>query len=507
MEPKTSGSSVTRREFLGGAAAATAGLTIVPRHVLGGPGHVAPSDKITMGCIGVGAQGTRVMMQFLAQPQIQVVAVCDVNREDSNYSEWGPNEIRNTERRLLQDPNWGAYWEGPTCGRDPAKRLVDAYYSKQSRTMRNGCRTYGDFREMIANEKSLDAVTVCTPDHWHAHVAIHAMQHGKNVYCQKPMTHTIYEARMMAETARQTGVVTQVAVANEASPSTRMLKEWIAAGVIGQVTEVHNWSSRPYWAQGMYSLPRTPDPVPAGLDWDMWLGPAGYRPYSATYQPFIWRGWYDFGNGALGDMGNYSFDTMFRILDLTSPTAIEASFTNPYTDQGPKLSPVAWPVATLIHWDFPARGNMGPVKIHWYDGNLKPMKPTELLAGESMNDPEDGEGMLIVGTEGKILAGFEGQHPKLLPTSRMKEFRPPADNLPKSPGHLLEFINAIHGGEPARANVEFEENVVDAVHLGNIAVRSGTKIGWDPKTLTITNAPAEAAGLVNPPRRAPWTLA
>ncbi|MGH9398272.1 MAG: Gfo/Idh/MocA family protein [Terriglobia bacterium] len=496
---------MTRRDFLGGSAAAAAALSMLPGNVLGGAGRVGPNNKITIASIGVGAQGTRVMMDFLKIPDVQVVAVCDVNRETSDYSEWGKGEILAKERKLLSDSSWGSDWKGPTCGREPARRLVDAYYSKvRNISGYKGCTAYNDFRDLLAKEKDLDGVVVCTPDHWHAGVSIYAMRHGKHVFCQKAMAHTIYEARLMAQVARETKVATQVAVMNEASDATRLLTEWVAAGVIGQVREVHNWSQRPYWPQGI-DHPKQSDPVPDGFDWDLWLGPAQFRPFNHAYLPFVWRGWFDFGEGAIGDMGNYSFDTMFRVLKLTSPAYVEASST-------PRF-PETYPVGALMHWEFPEREGRAPVVIHWYDGDLRPPRPKELAPGEHMSH-EDGEGMLFVGDQGKILCGFEGQKPRLIPDSRMKEFERPPDNLPKSPGAYREWLNAIRGAEPPRANFEFEQKVVESVLLGSVAVRMSSKLKWDPANMRVTGLAEGNAGdlaaanaQINAPRRAPWKFA
>ncbi len=496
---------LTRRDFLGGSAASAAALTLLPRTVLGGGGATAPSDRITLASIGVGAQGTRVMMDFLKLPDVQVVAVCDVNRESSDYSEWGPGEIVGKERRLVADPSWGDDWKGPTCGRAPAARLVDAYYSKVRKLSGyRGCASYNDFRELFAKEKDLDGVVVCTPDHWHAFISIYALRHGKPVFSQKPMAHSVREAALMAQAARATGLATQVAVMNEASDATRLLTEWVAAGVIGQVREVHNWSQRPYWPQGI-ARPKQAQPVPDGLDWDLWLGPAPQRPFNHIYLPFVWRAWFDFGEGSIGDMANYSFDTLFRVLELTAPTRVEASST-------PRF-PETYPVGELVHWEFPARRDRAPVTIHWYDGHLRPERPKELLPDELMSDPSDGEGMMFVGDEGKILCGFEGEHPRLIPASRMKSFAPPPDNLPKSPGAYREWLNAIRGGELPRANYEFEQPVVEALLLGCIAQRMSGKFEWDTVNKRITRLDqgtaadlATANAMLNPPARPLWTL-
>jgi predicted dehydrogenase len=505
-DEKIRASLLTRRKFLEGGAASAAALTLMSRPSIAEAAAQASAGKrIKLGCIGVGAQGTRVMMDFLKIPDVQVVAVCDVNRESADYSEWGTGEIVGKERRLLKDPAWGSDWKGATCGRDPAARLVDAYYRNVDKVPNyRACGNYNDFRDLINKEDSLDGVVVCTPDHWHAYIAIYALHHGKHVFSQKPMAHSVHECALMAKAARETGLATQVAVMNEASDATRHLTEWVAAGVIGQVREVHNWSQRPYWPQGM-ERPKEVEPVPDGLDWDLWLGPAPERPFNHVYLPFVWRGWNDFGEGSIGDMGNYSFDTMFRVLELTTPTSVDGSST--------PLFPETFPLGELVHWEFPARGDRVPVTIHWYDAHLRPQRPAELLPGELMSDRGDGEGMLLVGDKGKILCSFEGQHARLIPTSRMKTFTPPPDNLPKSPGAYREWLDAIRGGPKPRANYEFEQNVVEALLLGCIAVRAGTKLEWDSVNKRITAlaegkpADLEAANAqLNPPARDPWKL-
>jgi predicted dehydrogenase len=475
---------VSRRTFLSGAASALA-FSIVPRRVLGGGGYVAPSDKLTLASIGVGAQGTRVMMDFLKLPQVQVIAVCDVNRQSSDYSEWGTNELRDKVRAVLGDPGWGSKLTGPTAGRDPARAIVEAYYATQNASgAYHGCTAYSDFREALHQEKDLDGVVVCTPDHWHAPISIMAMKMGKHVYCQKPMSHSAVEARRMAEVARQTKVATQVAVANSASSITRILQEWMMARAVGPVHRVENWSSRPFWPQGL-DRPDRADPVPEGFDWDLWLGPAPERPFSHVYLPFVWRGWYDFGNGALGDMGQYSFDTIFRMLKLTAPTTVEASST--------KLFKESFPAASLIHWEFPGRGGMPPVQINWYDGGIKPPRPDELEDGRDFG--VENEGLLVVGDLGMIMAGFEGDHPQILPDSRKKSFVPPPRMLRRSPGHYQEWILAAKGGPPAAANFEFEAPIGEALMLGNIALRTGERLRWDSENFKVTNSSAAQAML------------
>jgi predicted dehydrogenase len=484
---------ISRRNFIGSAAGAAA-LTIVPRHVLGGPGYVPPSDMLTLASIGVGAQGTRVMMDFLKEPDVRLIAVADVNRGSSDYVEWGPNEMRDKVRKLIGDPSWGADFTGPTAGREPARGIVNAYYaSKGQASSGSGCAAYNDFRELLDKEKSLDGVVVCTPDHWHAPVSITAMRAGKHTYCQKPMTHTVHEARRMAAVARETKVATCVALADSASANTRHLEEWIAAGVIGPVRRVENWSSRPFWPQGL-DRPTEIQPVPDGFDWDLWLGPAPARPYNHVYYPFVWRGWHDFGCGCIGDMAQYSFDTIFRALKLTAPTSVEASAT--------KAFPESFPWASIVRWEFPARGDMPDVKINWYDGLLQPRRPDELPDDEPMSF--DSEGLLFIGDKGKILCGFEGERPHLIPAARMKEFTPPPDGIKPAAPHYREFIEAAKGnGPPPLPNFEYEAPVAEAILLGNIALRRREKIRWDAENFQITNSP-QAQSLVTTPYRGEW---
>jgi predicted dehydrogenase len=486
----------SRREFLGGALSAAA-VTIVPRHVLGGPGYVAPSEKLNLACVGVGSQGTRVMMDFLNQPDVQIVSVCDVNRESCDYSEWGRNELRDKIRKLLGPAysSWGADWKACTAGREPARRIVEAYYAGQnpSGTYR-GCTAYTDFRELLEKEKGVDGVIVCTPDHWHTEVSITAIKLGKHVYCQKPLTHSIYEARQIAEAARASKVATQVAVGNQASEATRLLCEWIWAGAIGPVRRVENWSTRPFWPQGI-NRPGSEEPVPVGLDWDLWLGPAPYRPFNHVYLPFVWRGWFDFGTGALGDMGCYSFDTIFRVLKLGPPTSVEASSTEMFKE--------TFPAASIIHFNFPARGEMPAVTLVWYDGGLKPLRPGELEEGRQMG--EENEGLLFIGDEGTIMCGFSGENPRLIPESKMRAFKPPPKTLPRSPGHDREWIDACKGGQPPGANFEFEGPITEALLVGNVALRAGGKVYWDAANLKVTNA-LRAQEFVNPKYRPSWTL-
>jgi predicted dehydrogenase len=246
-----------------------------------------PSDKLTVACIGVGSQGQRVLMDLLRMPEVQVVAVCDVNRQTSDYLDWGPNELRKKVRLLLQEPSWGASFPGPTAGRDVALSIANAFYARKAgKGSYQGCAAYEDFRELLAKEKDLDAVVVSTPDHWHALITIAAMKAGKHVYSQKPMAHTVWEAREMARVAKETGRATQVSIFNAQTSESRRVIDIVHSGVLGAVHRVDLWTTRPpaFWKQGL-ATPSAADSIPAGLNWDMWLGPAALRPYNHAYLP------------------------------------------------------------------------------------------------------------------------------------------------------------------------------------------------------------------------------
>jgi predicted dehydrogenase len=507
-------SRVTRRKFLGQGAATAMAFSIVPRHVLGGAGFVPPSDKVNLAFIGVGSQGLRVMLHFLKEPDVQGVAVCDPNKSSADHPQWDTHEYCNSVRKLLGvDTGWD--WLSPdqpiqlthsmkapsgVSGREPCQQIVNAYYAAQKTSgAYKGCAAFVDFRELFEKQKDIDAVVVCATDNLHAAVSVAAMKKGKHVFCQKPLTHTIYEARRMAEVARSAGVATQIAVGNQASEATRQLCEWIWAGAIGPVREVHNWSSRPYWPQGV-DRPREAQPVPEELDWDLWLGPAPERPFHHAYLPFMWRGWSDFGCGALGDMGSYSYDTIFRVLKLEAPESVEASSSERYDE--------TYPLASMIRYNFAARVDMPAVKFTWYDGGLKPPRPEELEVGRDWRGEgeEMDEGLLFVGGGGKILCSFNGGHPKLIPQSRMDAYKQPPATLPRSPGNEREWLDAAKGGKvKPGGNFEFSGKVTETLLLGNIATRAGQKLSWDPANLKVVNSDA-AQKFVAPERRKGWEL-
>ena len=506
--------SLSRRKFLTQTAVTAAGFTIVPRHVLGGANFIPPSDKINIAFIGVGSQGFRVMLHFLGEPDVQGVAVCDPNKSGATHPQWDTHEFANSVHKLLGVSS-GWDWLSPdtpiqlthsmrapagVSGREPCQKIVDAYYATQQRSGKfQGCAAYTDFRELLEKQHDLDAVVVCTTDNLHAAVSAAAMKKRKHVFCQKPLTHTIYEARRLAEIARETGVATQIAVGNQASEATRSLCEWIWAGSIGPVREVLNWSSRPFWPQGL-DRPAQSEPIPEGLDWDLWLGPAPERPFHHAYLPFVWRGWSDFGCGALGDMGSYSFDTIFRVLKLQAPSSVEASSTERYSE--------TYPLASVIRYDFAAGGDMPPVKFTWYDGGLKPSRPDELPENVPLRGAgeEGDEGLLFIGDRGKILCSFNGGAPRLIPESKMKTFVPPPKTLPRSPGNEREWLDACKGSKTKPGgNFEFSGMVTETLLLGNVATQLDGRLVWDRGNLKVTTS-TQAEKLIRPERRAHWEL-
>ncbi|MFZ2146584.1 MAG: Gfo/Idh/MocA family oxidoreductase [Sedimentisphaerales bacterium] len=442
---------ISRRDFMG-AAAAVAAFTVIPRGVLGGGRHIPASEKVNIAGIGVGGQGGSDLRALSSQ---NIVALCDVD--------W--------------DRAAGTF-----------RRYPDA-------------KKYKDFRIMLDKEdKNIDAVIVATPDHVHAVASMAAIKRGKHVYCEKPLTHSVYEARVLSKAAREHKVATQMGNQGQASEGTRLMCEYIWAGAIGPVREVHVWTDRPlrgindvYWPQGVGRPTDTPE-VPETLDWDLWLGPAPQRPYHPAYMPFKWRGWWDFGTGALGDIGCHSIDPIWRALKLKYPLSVEASCTLVNTE--------TFPVSSMVTYHFGAREDMPEVKLTWYDGGLRPPRPEELEDGQQFGT----NGTLFVGDKGKMFGHA------LIPESKRKEFGKPPKVIPRSPGHHQEWIDACKGGKPAGSNFDHAGPLAEAVLLGNIALRpelkeklTRTSLLWDSAGFKFTNMP-EANKFLSCSYREGWEL-
>jgi predicted dehydrogenase len=346
-------------------------------------------------------------------------------------------------------------------------------------------RKYNDFRKMFDQlDHQIDAVIVATPDHIHAPASVMAMKMGKHCYCEKPLTHTVAEARTMAQIAAQKGLATQMGTQIHAGNNYRRVVEIIRSGAIGPVREVHVWVGKG-WGGG--KRPTDKPPVPSHLHWDLWLGPAPYRPYHRTYLPAQWRRWWDFGEGTLGDMACHYMDLPFWALDLRYPDTIEA--------EGPPVDPETCPTGLIVRYEHPSRGDRPPVKLTWYDGNRAP----GVVAGHKVR----GSGVMFVGAKGEMFADYGGY--QLYPKAKFANFEPPPQSIPNSIGHHAEWIKACKEGTPTTCNFDYSGALTEAVLLGNVAYRTGKKIEWDAKNLKVTNCP-EAAQYLSYKYRSGWTF-
>ncbi len=449
---------LTRRALIPGAAA-----LFVPRHVLGGRDYQAPSDTLNIAGVGVAGMGRRYLQNCESE---RIIALCDV---DHGFA---------------------------------AK--VFRRYPK--------AKVYRDFREMLDKEKSIDAVVVATPDHNHAMVQMAALRMHKHVYSAKPLTHTLYEAHTVANAAREAKVATQMSVQSMASDEAQTTAEILLSGAIGPVTEVHIWCDHPLYPAGQ----RRPAPGPAtpeSMDWDRWIGPASYRAFDPLYHPWLWRSWWDFGTGTVGDMTCHALHVFYEALELGAPTSVHGSRTKMHgglfqmladgRETLPALieTPECESYSTMVTWDFPARGEHPATRVHWYDGGLRPHRPIELDSRTSLPS----SGLLFAGSKGKLLADYSGGNNRLLPEKQYRDFQPPAKTLPRTAGHYQEWIQAAKGGKPASCNFNIGSRMTEVALLGALAARTARYLEWDSANLRVTND-AEANRLVNPPYRQGWTL-
>jgi len=497
MKKKSSQDAVTpansRRSFIRNSALAAAGFYIVPRHVLG-RGFVAPSDKLQIAGVGAGGKGESDLWNFYQSGKADIVVLCDV-------------DSRQTGKSRERYPN---------------------------------ARIYKDYREMLDKEhKNVDAVSVSIPDHMHAVVAMAAMQLGKHVYVQKPLTHDIYEARMLTQAAHRYKVVTQMGNQGASGDGVRQLQDWYNAGLIGDVHTIWCYTDRPVWPQGV-PWPSNRPPVPAELDWNLWLGTAPYREFEDHVVPFNWRGWWDYGTGALGDMACHIMAPAFAVLGLGYPVSAECSVATPYIENWTRgVYPDSGPVSSSITLTF--KGSKNPktkkdrpdVKLHWMDGGIQPDRPEELGANELMGD--GGNGAIFIGTKGKMICGTYGMYPNLLPTSRTKDTVVPKTvaRVPNGDnGHYAAWVEgaiAGYGSEKAKnlsSNFDVAGPLTESVLMGNLAIRSynivrkgknrrgedidiypgrNIKLLWDGPNMRITNFD-EANQFVKRKYRDGWSL-
>jgi len=481
--------NIKRRDFISTAATTAAAFSIAPRHVLGGKGFIPPSDKITVANIGCGTQGLREMPGMLENPDIQVVAVCDPNTLSTDYLDWSAYGVRDGIRKTLGDPNWGANFKGIPGGREIGRMYVEKYYAKnRSSGKYRACSAYEDFRDLLEKEKDLDAVKIMTPDHLHAHIAIAAMKKRKHVISHKPIANRISEGRLTIETARKTGVITHLLAWSE-KPEHQQILDWIREGVIGKLKEIHNWSYRPVWPQWISEPTDTP-PVPKGFNWDLWLGPVPNRPYHPNYTHNVFRGWYDFGGGSIADMGHYSLFPLFRTFGIEKPPYSAKAYGTKHRSVVDNVckwvdNKVAFPYSCLVRLKFPEQKTLPAFDLYWYDGGMKPFAPEEL---EADNREIPTEGMLFVGDRGKILAGFLGQNPEIIPSSSRKDFSTPTD-IPESGQSRRSdtWAKAIKTNTESPGSYLHAETVTEAINLAAVALRCGKKINYDTEKMLITN--------------------
>ena len=448
-------SQITRRQFIGKTAGALAAFTIVPRYVLGGSKFVAPSEKVYIAIIGCGGQGRTNARGLFGQDDAQIVAVADP----------------------MDQADYSPYYYGGLAGRLPVKAEVEAHYGQQNPEFK--CNDYVDFRELLAKEKNIDAILCATPDHWHAYVTMAAIHRGKHVYCEKPLTHNIYEARTVAQAAAEAGVATQMGNQGRSDEGNRLTCEMVWDGAIGAVREVHAWSGAGGWSSGR-GRPLGRPTVPDGFDWRLWLGPKPPRAYHPAYAPYNWRGWWAFGTGSVGDMSVHNLDPAFAALKLGHPISVECVQTD-FVD--------AEVIGGNNHvvWEFGPREDRGPVTVHWYDGGLRPPRPAELEEGRRLDG--DGNGILLIGDKGTIMGGGWSGSPRIIPEEKMREYGKPPRTLPRSPGHHRNWLDACKGGPQACSDFSYGARLTEFVLLGDVAIRARQKILWDGPNMKVTNVP------------------
>jgi predicted dehydrogenase len=434
---------LTRRNFLSLSATLGAGIFVAPAYLR----SQSPNSKLNIALIGVGGKGND---NYNGLKSENIVALCDVDAT--------------------------ALAKG--AERSPA------------------ARQWRDYRKMFDEQKDFDVAVVSTPDHHHFPATMRALKAGKHVYCEKPLTHSIWEVRQIKEAAAAAKVATQMGNQGNAGENIRLTTEWIQSGAIGPVHEVHSWSDRPIWPQGI-ERPTGSPPVPENLDWDIWLGAAPERPYNPAYHPFKWRGFWDFGTGALGDMGCHILNWPFTALSLDLPEYVECVVQQGMTKESP-------PMKALIAYDFAASDKHPALRLYWHDGGLHPADALSDIPLDAKGKfPQNGT--LFVGEKGKLWAEYDAR-PTIVPASRAAEFTKPEKSLPRSPGHYAEFVAACKGGKPAGSDfVAKAARLTEFVLLGNLAVRGGKKIEWDGATGRAKNAP-ELDAYIHRAYRAGWIV-
>lgn len=464
---------VSRRRFIKQAGfSAAAAFTIVPRHVLGGRGVVAPSEKVNIALVGAGGQGRTNVRALFGVDAAQVIAVAD------------PMASVSLER---------FYFKG-MGGREPVRGEIEKHYGEKTPNFR--CAGYEDFRVMLEKEKAVDAVLCATPDHLHAYVTVLSMRAGKHTFCEKPLTHNIAEARLVARVAKETGLATQMGNIGHSTEGIRQTVEWLRDGAIGEVREAHSWVPASRWNPTLEGRPAEGQPVPAGLNWDLWLGPRAPRPYHGAYVPVSWRDFWAFGCGALGDFGCHDMDAATWAFELPAPESVEV------LPAGHSDAEIA-PYGEVGYYQFPRRGDKPGLKLTWYSGGVRPPHPEAMPAGSRLSS----RGVMFVGEKGVIQADGAGGMPRLYPESLRNAYKRPAKTIARSKGHHRDWVEAIKGGPPASANFEYGAKLTEITLLGVMSLRLGGKrIVWDAPNMKAKGLP-EADEIIHESRRSGWELA
>ena len=484
---------LNRREFLA-TTAALGMVTVVPRQVLG-KGFIPPSDKITLVHIGCGYQGLSEISSLLRCPHIEVVGVADPNRQTNNYIGWSINGLRNSLRRLIEEPNWFDGITGHPGGRDVMKYVVETYYKKKRQGWNGAIPAEEDYRELLTKMQDVDAVKIIPCDHLHSYIAVDCFKRGKHQIMHKPLGNKLHEAMKVVDMATaQQNIATYMLAYNSSSYSgINQVKAWIDAGAIGKLREIHNWTGRPYWPQ-YQDIPTERPPIPRGFNWDLWLGPSQMREYSPKYTNCCFRGWFEFGAGSIADMGIYSMLYVFEKFQFGSAIAASSRFSRVYdvdVDQVPRQVVNTWsyPLAGGFRFELPYKNGSGTVFYTWHDGGMKPNVPYGYP-----EDDLDFEGMMYVGEKGAIVAGFRGNDPKLIGLSaadmkRYANVTPPARRSDVASG-VPGWIADIKGTNPSKspASFEFAKALTETYNLGAVSMMcDGKKLLYDTNTRRVTN--------------------
>lgn len=499
---------INRRKFIAAASTTAASFTIVPSNVLGGK-HTPPSDKIHVAQIGCGTEGLWELPEVLDNKHIQVTHLVDVNKYTTDYLDWSSHRVINTIRKSIDDPDWGKYIKGIPGGRDIGEEYVNKYYAKhRSSPNYKAVKMYEDYREMLEKETDIDAIKIMTPDHSHAAIALAGMQKGLHIMTHKPLSNRLREGMMVVNAAKKHDVKTHLLAWSD-KPEYRLILKWIKDGVIGNLKEIHNWSYRPVWPQ-FPGGPRQGLPIPDGFNWQLWLGPEKDRPYSPDYTHNVFRGWYDFGGGSIADMGHYSIFPLFQEFGITkAPSSVRAYSSNPGRQNvngvsRPIVNNDAFPDACTIKFQFPYQNeNVPAFDFYWYDGGMRPFAPDELET-DGVDTPT--EGLMFVGDAGKILGGFRGEKPRIIPKKKMDAYQGEKPQGPaKREGRSEAWVRSILSGEESPGSFIYAGTVTEMINLGAVALRAKKKLEYNSAEMKITND-EEANKFISRDYREGWEL-